>query len=169
MGALGVWGGLQCGVMAQMREDVGGEVNGPEEKLEETRYCQSAMFIAGLAGAEKLHADREEAVHRAQVVAGLSLGEYTALCLAGVFISSRVSGLLSSEAKRCRKVILRIVCGEAFVAGNWAWIHYGRASVLLACTIVLYDYELAPVTYQPRRCTSKLQWPQPRLFASKLQ
>merc|ERR1712232_509625 len=60
-------------------------LNGPEAKLEETKFCQPCMFIAGLAGVEKLKGDREEAVTRAQVLAGLSLGEYTALCTAGVF------------------------------------------------------------------------------------
>merc|ERR1719238_2169203 len=60
-------------------------LKGPEEKLEETRYCQPAMYIAGLAGVEKLRNEREEAVARPQVLAGLSLGEYTALCVAGVF------------------------------------------------------------------------------------
>jgi len=60
-------------------------LKGPEAKLEETKYCQPAMFIAGLAGVEKLRAEREEAATRYQVSAGLSLGEYTALCAAGVF------------------------------------------------------------------------------------
>mmetsp|Transcript_100521 Transcript_100521/g.183744 ORF Transcript_100521/g.183744 Transcript_100521/m.183744 type:complete len:475 (-) Transcript_100521:99-1523(-) len=60
-------------------------LKGPEAKLEETRYCQPAMFIAGLAGVEKLKGEKLEAVTRAQVMAGLSLGEYTALCAAGVF------------------------------------------------------------------------------------
>merc|ERR1712186_15184 len=41
--------------------------------------------MGGLAGVEKLRGEREEAVTRAQVLAGLSLGEYTALCTAGVF------------------------------------------------------------------------------------
>jgi len=59
-------------------------LNGPEEKLEETRYCQPAMFIGGLAAVEKLRGEKEEAVTRASVMAGLSLGEYTALCAAGV-------------------------------------------------------------------------------------
>eukprot|EP00933_Yihiella_yeosuensis_P005840 TRINITY_DN110431_c0_g1_i1.p1 TRINITY_DN110431_c0_g1~~TRINITY_DN110431_c0_g1_i1.p1 ORF type:complete len:435 (+),score=132.71 TRINITY_DN110431_c0_g1_i1:63-1307(+) len=59
-------------------------LNGPEEKLEETKHCQPAMFIGGLAGLEKLRADKPEAVSRASVMAGLSLGEYTALCAAGV-------------------------------------------------------------------------------------
>jgi len=60
-------------------------LNGPEERLAETRYTQAAMFIGGLAGLEKLRSEREEAVTQCQVMAGLSLGEYTALCAAGVF------------------------------------------------------------------------------------
>lgn len=60
-------------------------LNGPEAKLEETRYCQPAMFIAGLAGMEKLRQEQKETVERFQFAAGLSLGEYTALCAAGVF------------------------------------------------------------------------------------
>merc|ERR1719414_594019 len=59
-------------------------LKGPEEKLEETRYCQPAMFIGGLAGVEKLRADNPAAVDQCSVMAGLSLGEYTALCAAGV-------------------------------------------------------------------------------------
>jgi len=60
-------------------------LNGPESKLEQTKYCQPAMFLAGMAGVEKLRAEREEAVTRPQVIAGLSLGEYVALCVAEVF------------------------------------------------------------------------------------
>mmetsp|Transcript_173457 Transcript_173457/g.421900 ORF Transcript_173457/g.421900 Transcript_173457/m.421900 type:complete len:411 (-) Transcript_173457:276-1508(-) len=59
-------------------------LNGPEDKLEETRYCQPAMFIGGLAGLEKLREEKPQAVNQASVMAGLSLGEYTALCAAGV-------------------------------------------------------------------------------------
>jgi len=59
-------------------------LNGPEEKLAETRYCQPAMFVGGLAGVAKLRQERAEAVEQAKCCAGLSLGEYTALCFAGV-------------------------------------------------------------------------------------
>merc|ERR1719433_1515854 len=59
--------------------------SGPEAKLEETKFCQPVMFIAGMAGIEKLRGDKPEVVDRFQVTAGLSLGEYTALCAAGVF------------------------------------------------------------------------------------
>lgn len=55
-------------------------LKGPEEQLEETRYCQPAMLVAGLAGLEQAKQQGLEPT----VVAGLSLGEYTALCAAGV-------------------------------------------------------------------------------------
>merc|ERR1719287_107171 len=60
-------------------------LNGPEEKLAETKYCQPAMFIGGLAGLEKLRAEKPDCADHPTFVAGLSLGEYTALCAAGVF------------------------------------------------------------------------------------
>lgn len=77
-------------MLAQARDILGYDIldmclNGPESKLEETTYCQPAMFIGGLAGVEKLRAEKPEAIARAQAMAGLSLGEYTALCAAGVF------------------------------------------------------------------------------------
>merc|ERR1719454_1626655 len=60
-------------------------LNGPEETLQETRYAGPAMFVAGLAAVEKLRAEQPEAVDRAQALAGMEIGEYTALCAAGVF------------------------------------------------------------------------------------
>lgn len=77
-------------MMAQANDILGYDLlelclSGPDTKLEETRYCQPAMFVAGMAGIEKLRADRQEAAENFQIVAGLSLGEYTALCAAGVF------------------------------------------------------------------------------------
>eukprot|EP00435_Cladocopium_sp_Y103_P032606 s3782_g8.t1 len=70
-------------------------LKGPESELERldsiwglwprTKACQPAMFVAGLAAVEKLRAEKPEKVERCQAVAGLSLGEYTALAVAGVF------------------------------------------------------------------------------------
>lgn len=57
--------------------------NGPDEKLTETKYCQPAMFIAGLAAVEKLRQTSPEIVAGCRATAGLSLGEYTALTFAG--------------------------------------------------------------------------------------
>lgn len=60
-------------------------LNGPEDKLQNTLYCQPAMYIAGLAAVEQLRTSNPAAAARPRCVAGLSLGEYTALTVAGVF------------------------------------------------------------------------------------
>jgi [acyl-carrier-protein] S-malonyltransferase len=59
-------------------------LNGPEEKLAETQYCQPVMFIAGLAGVEVMRKSKAPEVENPLCVAGLSLGEYTALACAEV-------------------------------------------------------------------------------------
>mmetsp|Transcript_65741 Transcript_65741/g.132018 ORF Transcript_65741/g.132018 Transcript_65741/m.132018 type:complete len:541 (+) Transcript_65741:45-1667(+) len=59
-------------------------LKGPENKLSETKYCQPAMFVAGMAALEVMRETKKDAVERPQAVAGLSLGEYTACCAAGV-------------------------------------------------------------------------------------
>lgn len=57
---------------------------GPKEKLDATEYAQPALFVASMASLEKLKAEQPEVVDSATVTAGLSLGEYSALCFAGV-------------------------------------------------------------------------------------
>lgn len=59
-------------------------LEGPEERLQDTLYCQPAMYVAGLAAVEKLKVEDSKAVQRPMALAGLSLGEYTALTVAGV-------------------------------------------------------------------------------------
>merc|ERR1712157_466311 len=92
-------------------------LKGPESKLEETKFCQPAMFIAGLAGLEKLRQDRPEAVEHFQVAAGLSLGEYTALCAAGVFEFEdglklvKLRGEAMQEAAKAGKQLMLSVAG----------------------------------------------------------
>lgn len=59
---------------------------GPKEVLDSTAISQPAIFVASLAAVEKLRAtEGDEAVEKADVAAGLSLGEYTALAFAGAF------------------------------------------------------------------------------------
>lgn len=54
---------------------------GPEEKLRQTRFTQVSLFIVSMAA----HAVIKSADRRADVMAGHSLGEYSALCAAGAF------------------------------------------------------------------------------------
>lgn len=56
---------------------------GPADTLDDTVHAQPALLLAGLAAAEKLSFHDPTARSRVAVVAGLSLGEYTALVYAG--------------------------------------------------------------------------------------
>jgi len=59
---------------------------GPQEKLDSTAISQPAIYVASLAAIEKLRAEAgDDVVDAANVAAGLSLGEYTALAFAGAF------------------------------------------------------------------------------------
>jgi len=60
-------------------------LKGPEDRLQQTKICQPAMYIGGLAALEELKRTKPDVVARKKAVAGFSLGEYTALAAAGVF------------------------------------------------------------------------------------
>jgi [acyl-carrier-protein] S-malonyltransferase len=57
--------------------------DGPEEKLNATEFSQPALFVVGIAAAEVLREEHPDRVAAAKATAGLSLGEYTAVCFAG--------------------------------------------------------------------------------------
>jgi [acyl-carrier-protein] S-malonyltransferase len=56
---------------------------GPEAALNATDVSQPALFVASLAALEDLKAQQPDLVASCEGAAGLSLGEYTALCFAG--------------------------------------------------------------------------------------
>jgi len=60
-------------------------LEGPQEDLQKPSVCHPALFVAALAGIEKLRGEREEMVTRCQAMAGQSNGELAALCAAGVY------------------------------------------------------------------------------------
>lgn len=92
-------------------------LNGPDAKLEETRYCQPAMFVAGMAGLEKLKLDKPEVVEKFRVSAGLSLGEYSALCAAGVFSFEDGLRLVKLRGEAMQEAAAVSAQGMASVAG----------------------------------------------------
>jgi len=59
-------------------------LNGPADRLHRSLCCQPAVFVAGLAALERLRQMKPEAVERPSVMSGLFMGEYSALCAAGV-------------------------------------------------------------------------------------
>jgi len=93
-------------------------LNGPEAKLSDTKFCQPLMFIAGMAAVEIMKAgDKKEEVERVQAVAGLSLGEYTALCVAGVLPFGEVLKLVKLRGEAMQKATDLVPQSMCSVAG----------------------------------------------------
>ncbi|MHB8898527.1 MAG: ACP S-malonyltransferase [Thermoguttaceae bacterium] len=57
---------------------------GPAEQLDSTICSQPALFVTSLAALESLRSESPDVVLACEAAAGLSLGEYTAMVLAGV-------------------------------------------------------------------------------------
>ncbi len=57
--------------------------NGPIEQLNRTEFCQPALFVHSFAALKQLEQDRPDLWDSVVAVAGLSLGEYTAVAAAG--------------------------------------------------------------------------------------
>ena len=57
--------------------------SGPEEKLNATEFSQPALFVTGIAAFEALQESEPARTSKIVAAAGLSLGEYTAVCAAG--------------------------------------------------------------------------------------
>jgi len=92
-------------------------LNGPASKLEETQYCQPAMFVAGMAGIELMKETNREMVERMQAVAGLSLGEYTAICAAEVLDFEDCLQLVKLRAEAMQKAAVLVPQSMCSVAG----------------------------------------------------
>lgn len=92
-------------------------LNGPESKLSETRYCQPIMFLAGLAALEVLKENKPEVVERPFGVAGLSLGEYTAIVVAGVLSFEDGLRLVKLRAEAMQEATNRVPQAMCSVAG----------------------------------------------------
>ncbi|OLP87520.1 Malonyl-CoA-acyl carrier protein transacylase, mitochondrial [Symbiodinium microadriaticum] len=92
-------------------------LNGPAEKLEETQYCQPIMFLAGLAAVEVLRESRPDVVDRCFCMAGLSLGEYTAVTAAGVLSFEDGLKLVQLRAEAMQEASKRTPQAMCSVAG----------------------------------------------------
>ncbi|MEM6468134.1 MAG: ACP S-malonyltransferase [Planctomycetota bacterium] len=57
--------------------------SGPDQKLNATEFSQPALFTVGIAAARVLADHQPERISCIKAAAGLSLGEYTAVCFAG--------------------------------------------------------------------------------------
>lgn len=99
---------------------------GPKEQLDDTQYAQSAIFVTSIALAKVL---QEYGVH-ADVCAGLSLGEYSALCYANAFSVEQGAAIVRKRGK---------IMAEALPAGTssmYAILLLEEAKIKEACAEV---------------------------------
>lgn len=86
---------------------------GPEEKLAQTRYTQPCMAAFAVGVTDLLY---REGI-RPQVVAGLSLGEYSALYAAGVFSRGTTISTVALRGRAMEAAAAGLDCGMTAVLG----------------------------------------------------
>jgi len=58
-------------------------ISGPATRLDATEFSQPALFVSSMAAAEVMRSEQPDVIAKVKAVAGLSLGEYSAICFAG--------------------------------------------------------------------------------------
>ncbi|MEM6365213.1 MAG: ACP S-malonyltransferase [Planctomycetota bacterium] len=89
--------------------------NGPAEKLNATEFSQPALFTVGIAAARVLHSQFPERVASITMAAGLSLGEYTAVCFAGGLDFSDALKLVQRRGQAMQSAADAVASGMASV------------------------------------------------------
>ncbi|XP_050514631.1 probable malonyl-CoA-acyl carrier protein transacylase, mitochondrial [Diabrotica virgifera virgifera] len=98
-------------------------LQGPKDKLDQTKYCQPAVMVASLAAIEQLKEERPNAIANCMATAGFSLGEITALVFAGALGFERALQLVKIRGEAMQ------LAGEAY-KGGMATVMYGPDSKL---------------------------------------
>lgn len=91
--------------------------SGPAEKLNATDVSQPAIFVASLAGVEQLRTTEPDAEANVTAVAGLSLGEYTALAYAGAISFDDGVTLVKARGEAMQAAALATPSGMCSVLG----------------------------------------------------
>uniref|UniRef100_F1KZH2 Malonyl-CoA-acyl carrier protein transacylase n=1 Tax=Ascaris suum TaxID=6253 RepID=F1KZH2_ASCSU len=86
-------------------------LEGPRTKLEQTIYCQPAVFVSSMAALEKAKRLKDSFLERVTDTAGFSVGEYAALVLAGVMSFQDALRLVDARAKAMHECNQRISSG----------------------------------------------------------
>ena len=92
-------------------------LRGPAEKLDATEFSQPALFVASMAAAESLREIDPGLVSRVKGVAGLSLGEYSAICFAGGLDFESALRLVQRRGEAMQAAADRVESGMASVIG----------------------------------------------------
>uniref|UniRef100_A0A0R3RPU5 PKS_AT domain-containing protein n=1 Tax=Elaeophora elaphi TaxID=1147741 RepID=A0A0R3RPU5_9BILA len=95
-------------------------LEGPKSKLDQTIYCQPAVFVSSLAAWEKAKVENETLCTRATDVAGFSVGEFAALVISEVLSFEDALRLVKLRAEAMQQCSLRYHSGMITVRVNAA-------------------------------------------------
>jgi [acyl-carrier-protein] S-malonyltransferase len=91
--------------------------NGPEDQLNATEFSQPALFTIGMAAATVLRQEQPERIAAIKAAAGLSLGEYTAVCFAGGLEFTDALKLVQRRGQAMQAAANAVQSGMASVLG----------------------------------------------------
>ena len=91
--------------------------NGPAEKLNATEFSQPALFVVGMAAANVYAEQNPDQAEKIKAAAGLSLGEYTAVCFAGGLQFSDALKLVQRRGQAMQAAADAVQSGMASVLG----------------------------------------------------
>jgi [acyl-carrier-protein] S-malonyltransferase len=91
--------------------------SGPEERLNQTDVSQPALYVAGIASFRSAVEDGTIEPAAVTAYAGLSLGEYTALHLAGVFSFEDGLRLVAARGRYMQEAAVSVASGMVAIMG----------------------------------------------------
>ncbi|TWU55649.1 ACP S-malonyltransferase [Rubripirellula reticaptiva] len=91
--------------------------DGPLEKLNATEFSQPALFTVGMAAATVLRDQQPDRIAAVKAAAGLSLGEYTAVCFAGGLSFANALKLVQRRGEAMQSAADIVPSGMASVLG----------------------------------------------------
>ena len=92
-------------------------LNGPEQRLAATEFSQPALFVTSMAAVAVLRQDQPDLVTKVKAVAGLSLGEYSAICFAGGLDFEDALRLVQRRGQAMQSAADAVESGMASVIG----------------------------------------------------
>ncbi|XP_034254235.1 probable malonyl-CoA-acyl carrier protein transacylase, mitochondrial [Thrips palmi] len=88
-------------------------LNGPQDQLDQTLYCQPAIYVASLAALQLMIEERQVSVESCVATAGFSIGEYASLVLANCFSFETGLKLVKARAEAMQEAAGLVESGMA--------------------------------------------------------
>jgi len=92
-------------------------ISGPATHLDATEFSQPALFVSSMAAAEVMRSEKPDVIAQVTAVAGLSLGEYSAICFAGGLDFDSALRLVQRRGRAMQAAADLVESGMASVIG----------------------------------------------------